>query len=157
MRVVCALAILLLSIVAAEAKSFSLTLANQIALLDALKQLDFYERTIKEAGGTERVMRESYKFSSTVRFNVAKAIAAIAVNVEAYNKARQAAFMAAANGKSLLKQGDAELAAFQDQDLKLLQNVVPVELEPLKVEDLDLEHNAIPGSVLASLLLIKGD
>lgn len=129
-----------------------LTLKQILDASSAVKALDVYERVVRE-GGTERVVREPYRFGGATRMTLARTQAALQAHSDAFDKAHNALIRELANGQDHIPADAAgSKQMFVEEIGKLLASEHPIEIAQLSEADLKLDDNPIPPSVLTALL-----
>lgn len=151
----CALSVLCVE--SAFADNFRFRAADLPALHEALVALDGAERTVDQGpGNPPRVVREPYKFAGEVRARLAANLAAVADAVRSVQQKRDALIKQISGGGSSIDPKDAaKLSEFATAVSVVLEAEVALDLAPVPVSDLQLEHNAIPVSVLATLAKLR--
>ncbi len=122
--------------------------------LQSLNALDGRPRVVRD-GGQERVVIEPYTLSAPTRMAIARNIASLSAEEQAFNAARQ----------SLIRQfcnADGEIPVEQRKDFEseiksMLESETEAKLVLLSEADLQIGVNPIPPSVLASLLPVIGE
>ncbi len=122
--------------------------------LQALNALDGRPRVIKD-GGQERIVVEPYVFSAATRMAIARNIAALSSEEQAFVSART----------NLIRQfgnTDGEVPGEKRKELEgeiksLLESDADVKLVFLCEADLQIGVNPIPSSILAALLPVITD
>lgn len=117
-------------------------------MLLGLRALDGYERVIKD-GERERVVQELYKLGGGLRFQIAKDIAKLTIVADALHKARNDLVRGLSGGKDRIPPEKA--GEFYAEERAMLDAQQDIELSMIQVEELKLDQNPIPGSILALL------
>ena len=129
-----------------------LTIESAINIHAGLKQLDSYERAIKD-GERERVVREFYKFGGGMRLLIAKNLNRLDIVVSTFQAARDGlVYEFSSDGKAEVL--PEKMAAFGKavRDLMIVEE--EVELTRIKSDELKLDENPVPASTLSLLLPI---
>ncbi len=111
-----------------------------------------------EAAKTEKATLVPYKFGGKVRWNIAKNLSILKRHNEDFTKARDGLILELSNGKGTIDETDKDaITAANTKVQELLATDVEVSgLLGLALDDLNLEANPIPGSIVALLMpLIK--
>ena len=147
---------LLLSLLLAlslHAEQIKLKASDCPELLASLNALDGSERVVdqgKEAPA--KVVRLSYDFAGKTRFAISRNIAALKATVQVLDDTRTMLIKQAAGGAMEIKSDEKDKqAAFLKLWSDALAQPVMLDLQRLKEEDLKLDANPIPGTVLAGL------
>ena len=118
------------------------------AILAGLNGLDGHTEITKDGSA----VNVTYKFESArLRLIIQQDLAALTTVQQDFTKGMQAVFREIAGDSPLLKEGTSELARYNEQLLKAQQLPCNVKLTRIKAEDLKLDKNEIPGSVLGNL------
>lgn len=134
----------------------STTIAQLYALLAAHQALDGHEKIVRDAQG-ERAVTTPYTLGGLTRLALAQNISAIEGVVRGFEKVR----------KDLIRQHAGETGSFDETDegraalarcnrevATILEQEREVSLARIKSEDLRLDQNPIPGTVLSGLMPI---
>lgn len=125
-----------------------LSMEKMIAARVALVALDGYDKIVKD-GEKERAVRELYKLGGGLRLLIAKNINALAKEIETFQRARNELVLECANGEE--KVPPEKRAGFIREERALLDVEYDLEIVPIKSNELKLDQNPIPASVLADL------
>lgn len=118
-------------------------------ILNALKNLDGKPVPVK-SGEQVAIVNEPYQFSAKTRWNIVRNIKAVEGHVDDLEKTRIALVKSFAKDGSEVSKED--MPEFQKEFGELIAQECEVGVLMLKEEDLNLDKNDIPGSVLAHLL-----
>jgi len=129
-------------------ESIDMTNAQARELFIALSNLDGYDRVVKD-GASEKVAKTPYQFGGGFRLAVGRNLAAAKSVVDPFDTAQKALFLQYANGADKLS-GDAQVKFSTELD-KLLAAHVRLELVKFKSDELKLNDNPIPGTVIQGL------
>ena len=132
-------------------ESKRLTVQQAILIYNGLIQLDGYDDVCRD-GATEKTCRRIYKFGGGARISIATNLAEAKRIVTAYTDARNALIAQYANGSN--KVPDEDIARFNADDRKALNATVDVVFGRIKRDDLKLDENPIPPSVLSLIIPI---
>jgi hypothetical protein len=137
-----------LLICGAHAEEPKLTILDCQTLQAGLTSLDGHQELTR---GGESVSL-AYQFgSAALRLTIQQNLAALAVPLGAFDKARQAIFKEIAGDAPEIKPNTPEATKYTAQVQAAQQRPCDVDLQRIKATDLKLDKNEIPGSVLAAL------
>lgn len=121
-----------------------------VELSNALSALDGYEKIVKD-GEKERGVRGPYKFGGGLRMTNGTNIKALADIVDTHGEAQKDIFNALRGDEDYIQDADdqARLAARLNE---LKPHPVEVEQRTISEDELRLDINPIPGTVLANLI-----
>lgn len=124
-------------------------------LQTALLKLDGVERVVK-IDDKDKIVKEPFKFSGKVRWNIAKNVGVLNRKLEGFDKVRGDLITQISGGTNIIKPEETEkMKEFQAQMADILQNEEEVDgLLKLKESDLDLDSNAIPTEAIIGLDLL---
>lgn len=132
-----------------------LTVNQQVDLNAALSSLDGYQRVIKdEATKTEKVVFVPYSFSGKTRWNLGKAITITKRAADDLNKVKDDLIREISGGDRIAPEDHASVTAFNLKWIEVLQTQEEVPILSLTLDELNLDVNPIPSSVLSVLSLI---
>lgn len=124
---------------------------DQVASVTAgLSQLDTYDKTIKD-GARETVVKQAYSFGGGLRWLIAGNLEKGRRVIKQYQEAR------AALVNSMAKDGkipDDKLQALNAEDRKMQEAVADVQFDRIRGDELKLNENPVPASVLSLILPI---
>lgn len=124
-----------------------ISMAKLLSLQGALSNLDFYEKIVGD-----KVVKELYTLGGAMRFRIARNMNKIEPEITAFHKARNALVTQYSNGD-----GKVDMTAFALAERDLLDSQIELDLILFKEDDLALDTNPIPGTVLWGLMPIIGD
>lgn len=127
---------------------------NLIYLFDGLSSLDGYFKLIQE-GTQEKSIKVNYKLSGKFRVLVGRNLNNLKTQIEIYQKARNDLIMEFSNNTGEVK-GES-IGVFQKENTKMLEEEIEIKLIKFKLEQLDLDNNPIPPSVISNLYLLLED
>lgn len=132
-----------------------ITIDKALSLRAGLTALDGYNKIIKN-GENESTAVVPFKLSGVMRMTIARNISRLEQPLADYNKARNEVIksLAGPDGNAVPPE---KLAEFLAQDVGMRKQETELSLTKLKVADLNLDDNPIPGSVLAMLLDLVGE
>lgn len=164
--------LLLAAVTSATAETFKLKLSQVIALAGdqalgmpgALPQLEGQPQPIaqgKDGDGKElppRILIKPYEFSGKVRWAISKNLLALQEQVKAFEMTRVLLVKEAAGGAEKIPDEDhAAISKFTAKLNAIMDDEVKLELTRLSQDDLKLDVNQIPFSVLTALAPILAD
>ena len=126
----------------------SITIDQAIGVMRALGQLDRYEVQDKDG----KAVSIPYKFSGALRYLIASDLDLATTAARQYQTAVNALVMQISGGGN--KVPDELLPKFNEENNKLLAAPAGVILRKIKLDDLKLDENPIPVSVLSVLMPI---
>jgi hypothetical protein len=126
-----------------------LTYQNILILRAALLALDGLDQPV-EVRGQLQLVKKPFTFSGRARLKIARNLRAVEAAFQDYDAARIGLVRELAGGADQVP--DALLAKFHALHADLLQEHVDVSLTPLIEDELNLDDNQIPHSVLSILL-----
>lgn len=121
-------------------------------LNNGLLALDGYDEAVG-AGDNARVVRKFFKLGE-VRQTIAINLNRVKPVLEAHLKAHNELIQELSDGKG--KVPDDKMPRFTDAYQKMLASEQEVDLMPIKISELALDDNPIPGSVLAAIAPVIG-
>lgn len=125
-----------------------LSMEKMISARAALMALDGYDKIIKD-GERERAVRELYKLGGGLRLLIAKNVNLLDKEIDTFQRARNALVLECASGQE--KVPPEKMASFIKQERELLDAETEIDVVPIKSDELKLDQNPIPASVLAQL------
>lgn len=125
-----------------------LSMEKMIAARSALVALDGYDKIIKD-GERDRAVRELYKLGGGLRLLIAKNINLLDKEIDPFQRARNTLVMEHADASGSVPPD--KRAEFVKQERELLDAEYDVDVVPIKDDELKLDQNPIPASVLAQL------
>jgi hypothetical protein len=128
-----------------------MTVEQVVYLSDALSKLDRYDAVCKD-GGSEKACQKLYNFGPGARWTISLDLAEAKRISAAYYLARNALVAQYADGGN--KVPDDKFQKFQADDRLILDKPADVSFGMLRRDDLKLDENPIPPSVLAALVPI---
>ena len=126
-----------------------LTVEQVISIYNGLSQLDKYTDVCRD-GSIEKQCERTYKFGGGMRMTLAVNRAETERIVKTYQQARNVLVAQYASGS--VKVPDDKLGAFQDDDRAMYEQLVDITLAKFRRDDLKLEENPIPISVLSLIM-----
>ncbi len=132
----------------AQAEQMTLTYEQAGNAVVALLSLDGHDEAVGE-GKETKIIKRPYKINGVTRLIIAKDAARLRDMVQVYRDAKQAE-LTGGTGK-LDERGTEALAV---ADAAMLKQTQTLELERIKPEDLALDTNPVPPSVLSGLTLL---
>jgi hypothetical protein len=120
-----------------------------ISIFGGLSQLDSYEDICRD-GAVEKQCKRPYKFGGGMRMTLSLNRAEAQKVVTAYQQARNALVAQYSGGGANVP--DDKRLAFQDDDRAMYERPADVTLSKFRRDDLKLEENPIPVSVLSLIL-----
>ncbi len=123
-------------------------------LYQAFTALDGQTHVLKdEAAKTEKAILVPYKFGGKVRWNIAKNLSILKRHNEDFSKARDGLILELSDGTGSIDQEDGALISQLNAKLQelLAETTEVTGLLTLTLDDLNLDTNPVPGSVLAVL------
>ena len=117
-----------------------------LSISSGLHSLDGYERIAKD-GEREKVIKEFYKLGGGLRMSIAKNLNILGSIQSAYQKARDDILRSMADRNGEVPR--TKLAEFTAEERKLLDAEHNVDLCQIDEEELRLDINPIPASVLS--------
>lgn len=127
-----------------------LTVDQIASVTTGLSQLDTYDKTVKD-GARETIVKQSYNFGGGLRWLIAGNLDKGRRIIKQYQDARTALV------NSVAKDGkvpDDKIQALNLEDRKMQDAVSDVQFDRIKAEELKLNENPIPASVLSLILPI---
>lgn len=119
-----------------------------------LAALDGYQKIIKD-GERERIAQELYKLGGGLRLCIAKNKNRIETILTAFQKARNDLIYQYGKGTAVVPDDKAE--AFSKDERPMLEMEHDIEISEIDVDQLKLDENPIPGTVLSALMpILKG-
>lgn len=124
-------------------------------LQTALLKLDGYDK-IANVDGKDKIVKEPFKLSGKVRWNIAKNVRILNRELEGFDKVRGDVITQISEGSNVIKPEETEkMKKFQDAMAQILNDETEVEgLLKFNEEDFNLEANPIPAEALVGLELI---
>lgn len=131
-----------------------LSIEQMIQINGGLAALDGYQKIIKD-GERERVAQELYKLGGGLRLSIAKNKNKIEQILTAFQKARNDLVYQYGNGSASVPDDKAE--AFSRDERPMLEMEHDIDISAIDVDQLKLDENPIPGTVLSALMpILKG-
>ncbi|HEY0966926.1 MAG TPA: hypothetical protein VGD88_06025 [Opitutaceae bacterium] len=139
-----------------NAESLKLKYAQLVELGSALSALDGAQRVVPQGDGKpSAVVFTAYELGGKTRLVIARNVAAIKTPLEAFEQTRQALLKQVSPGAPEKVATDPELTAkFIALWNDATKDPVTVDLAKIPEDDLKLDANAVPPSVLTALLPI---
>ena len=126
------------------------TVEQAIQIGNGLSQLDGYDDCRDGEKGKD--CHHLYKFSGSLRLTIALDLAEYRRIAAAYSVVRQALIVQYSNGSGNVPSD--QIAAFNTEDRRVLDSPSDVKYGRIKRDDLKIEDNPIPASVLSLILPI---
>jgi hypothetical protein len=141
-----ALSLLALATVA-QAEPVKVHVRDLNVMLSGLSSLDGAEKLVGE-----KLVRMPYEFAGPTRWAIAYNLTIVRNQVQVQNAAKADIVRAIANGGSRIEPTDTEsMARFSAEYQKLIDTEITVELMRIPLDELQLDKNAIPPTVLSAL------
>lgn len=128
---------------------------DQVAIVyQGLAALDGYDKPVKD-GQQEHSIKVFYEFGGGLRLSIARDMTKLREVVTVYQAARQAALASVGaiplgpDGKP--DESSAPARQFGVEDLKMRSDAQEIELDSIKTDELKLDKNPIPASILSFL------
>ena len=130
------------------------TIKEIISLNQGLNALNGKQVVVKQEDGKESIMIQPYDFGPKILWNIAKNTSIISKQVKIYGEARDSIIKKLTNGEREIDQKNKYLVnKFFDEVEELEKADVEVTvLLKFKLDDLKVDENKIPPSVLVALL-----
>jgi hypothetical protein len=135
---------------AADRVPTKISIEQAIDLVGALAALDGADHVIKD-GQQERIVREPYKLGAGLRLVIAKDMVKLKDIVASFDKARASTIMEMTGGRGNAEKGSQAEAKLGMALREMLAVEQEVDLIHFKASELNLDGNAIPGTVLSQL------
>lgn len=123
-----------------------LTLESALTIAAGLRGLDGYDRIAKD-GERERIVREFYKLGGGLRLSIAKNLNKLDAVQGAYQKASADLMASMIDGKGEVP--PARKAELAKEDRKMLEAEQDIDLVMIKEDELKLDQNPIPATMLS--------
>lgn len=143
------------SIAASMPETITLTIEQSLNISSALMSLDGQEKIIKD-GDKEKSVKVPYQLSGNTRLAIAKNMTKLNEIAKSYNDARTALVGQFSVDGKIEPNSDNE-KKFTIEMKKVIATEQHLDLTKIKISDLNLDANQIPGTVLALLNPILDD
>lgn len=128
-----------------------LTIAQEINLSNALAALDGHNVVPKVSGQDQPAVNVAYEFSGDVRWKIRDDLQALQPKVDAWQKVSRDILKEVSGGSMVIPVADSVRQSVYAAKITSASEVIdpsPPKLQFLSREDLNLNSNPIPGSVL---------
>lgn len=124
----------------------------------ALSALDGAQKVVPQGEAPAKVVHVAYEFGGKTRLAIARNLSALRRTLEEYEATRVQLLNQVSNGQPDKVQGDTALSAkFYELWRQATAEPAKIDLTLIKTDDLRLDANAIPGSILSALTPVLSD
>jgi hypothetical protein len=143
---------LLLSASALCAEPIKLKVADALALNAALSSLDGQQKVVPQGEAPAKLVVVPYEFSGKIRWTIAQNLTALAPSVKSADEARNALVKQVGGESGTIAATDSvRVSKFTAAYNEILTQPLTVELTKVKLEELKLDANPIPATLLSAL------